>query len=521
MNRIFSRCMALVAMMLLTSMSVTAQVLEDFYNYEENSVWDSELDDNVEVYEVKLTDEFMEELNKGSGGVFKSGSYTWKTGDPLPNPALNGLYKGKKVVSMNQMFYDCSNIITLDLSEFNTSNVFDMERMFIGCTSLTSVNLSSFNTEKLVYASKMFENCVSLQSLDLSSFKTDKVKTMSGMFDGCSSLTKLNLKSFNTKNVTDMTSMFSNCSSLSTLDLSNFNTTRVKYMESMFYECSSLSSLDLSSFNTSMVNDMDYMFKGCSSLTSLDLSSFDFANVADMYNILDDCGVEGNFLVYVKDDAALELIKKAYPSGEVKIKGKVETKTVTVTSAGGATLTAPANLDFSGAEKIKAYYVVGDYAAGKVTLTETKTVAEGEAVLLLAEGGATEEIPVAAEATAAERSVNMLYPVTETIEHQTQHQSIGSVHIFYYILNNGDEGLGFYLANNKRVDAGKAYLVVRSISAESAKVLTWDFNEATAIEPVVAAEHAADAPIYNLQGQRLSKPAKGINIIGGKKVIMR
>jgi len=31
----------------------------------------------------------------------------------------------------------------------------------------------------------------------------------------------------------------------------------------------------------------------------------------------------------------------------------------------------------------------------------------------------------------------------------------------------------------------------------------------------------ADAPIYNLSGQKLVTPQKGINIIGGKKVVMK
>lgn len=30
-----------------------------------------------------------------------------------------------------------------------------------------------------------------------------------------------------------------------------------------------------------------------------------------------------------------------------------------------------------------------------------------------------------------------------------------------------------------------------------------------------------DAPIYNLRGQRLKAPQKGINIIGGRKVIVK
>ena len=37
----------------------------------------------------------------------------------------------------------------------------------------------------------------------------------------------------------------------------------------------------------------------------------------------------------------------------------------------------------------------------------------------------------------------------------------------------------------------------------------------------VQLDKAIDAPIYNLNGQRLDKPRKGINIIGGKKVFVK
>lgn len=46
-------------------------------------------------------------------------------------------------------------------------------------------------------------------------------------------------------------------------------------------------------------------------------------------------------------------------------------------------------------------------------------------------------------------------------------------------------------------------------------------TDATAIEDVISTGDNADAPVYNLAGQRLSKPQKGVNIIGGKKVIVK
>ena len=52
--------------------------------------------------------------------------------------------------------------------------------------------------------SDMFYECSSLTSLNLSNFNTDHVKDISGVFSYCSSLTSLNLSNFNTNNVKDM-----------------------------------------------------------------------------------------------------------------------------------------------------------------------------------------------------------------------------------------------------------------------------------------------------------------------------
>ena len=187
------------------------------------------------------------------------------------------------------VFYRCSSLTSLDLSNFNTSNVTNMYGMFSSCSSLTSLDLNSFNTSNVISMNSMFTGCSSLTTLDLNNFNTSKVTNMANMFFSCSSLTELNLSNFNTLNVTDMSCMFSYCSSLTSLDLSNFNTSNVTNMRQMFYDCSSLTSLDLSSFNTSNVKDMGIMFKDCSSLTSLDLNSFNTSNVTNMYGMFEKC----------------------------------------------------------------------------------------------------------------------------------------------------------------------------------------------------------------------------------------
>ena len=190
---------------------------------------------------------------------------------------------------MDYMFYGCSALKSLDLTNFNTAKVTNMGNMFHGCSALTSLDLTNFNTANVTNMGNMFEGCSALKSLDLTNFNTANVTNMSNMFKGCSALTSLGLTNFNTAKVTNMGNMFNGCSALKSLDLTNFNTAKVTEMGNMFNGCSALTSLDLTNFNTAKVEFMDYMFHGCSALTSLDLTNFNTAKVTYMNNMFEGC----------------------------------------------------------------------------------------------------------------------------------------------------------------------------------------------------------------------------------------
>ncbi len=186
------------------------------------------------------------------------------------------------VESTREWFKDLSSLQSIDLSEFDTSQVTDMSGMFQGCSGLTDLDVSNFDTGLVTNMSYMFHGCRSLTSLDVSGFDTDQVTDMSYMFQGCSGLTDLDVSNFDTSQVTNMCFMFHYCQSLESLDVSNFNTSQVTNMNCMFESCNGLEELNLSNFNTSQVTDMRSMFQSCSGLTSLDLSSFNTDQVTDM-----------------------------------------------------------------------------------------------------------------------------------------------------------------------------------------------------------------------------------------------
>ena len=84
------------------------------------------------------------------------------------------------------MFYDCSNLTTIDFSGFNTANVRDMAHMFQSCTSLQSLDLSSFNTANVQSLASMFESCQNLATLKLSNdFVLNEGVNKTDLFDNC------------------------------------------------------------------------------------------------------------------------------------------------------------------------------------------------------------------------------------------------------------------------------------------------------------------------------------------------
>ena len=160
----------------------------------------------------------------------KEGTFEVVLQDNLTPQNLYGIFLGN--TSLTNISKDMLNVITKDCT--------NMSGMFINCTNLTSLDVSNFDTSKVSNMGDMFSNCINLTSLDLSNFDTSKVTNMSSMFNECSGLTSLDLSKFNTSKVTDMNSMFINCYNLASLNLSNFDTTNVANMRSMFENCTSL-----------------------------------------------------------------------------------------------------------------------------------------------------------------------------------------------------------------------------------------------------------------------------------------
>ena len=150
-------------------------------------------------------------------------------------------FKKFEPTTLSSFFKELKSLTSISgLENLNTTHVTDMSKMFYNCYNLSSLNLSQFNTGNVEKMNEMFYNCHTLNSLDLSAFNTAKVNNMYRMFYYCFVRT-IDLSSFNTANVENMDEMFAGASLVVNIYTSeSFKTDKLTTSKYMFYLCTKL-----------------------------------------------------------------------------------------------------------------------------------------------------------------------------------------------------------------------------------------------------------------------------------------
>ena len=477
------------------------------------------------------------------------------------------MFNTQNVTNMGWMFMGCSGLESLNLSNFDTQNVKHMSDMFSGCSALTSLDLSMFNIQNVEYMSCMFMGCSGLTSLDLSKFDTQKLQGMSGMFSGCSGLTSLDLSKFDTQNVIDMMSVFENCSGLTSLDLSNFNTQNVEFMLSMFKGCSSLTSLDLSKFDTKKVERMSDMFSGCSSLTTI-YASDKFVITEHSYGIamFSGCTLLKGVIAYGEDktDHTYANYKTGYFTKLVGMNGneKIGASGETLTAASlaldddkdfvayepfsakaasysremkegttWATLCLPFEVSLAD-RNFRAFKLLSaNESTSTIQLEEiTTSITAGTPVIIKMNNGET-------TLSISEANKEIAQKVVSAADGNYQLQGIYTQKVFDKVADNncyivkGDKLMNptKLLENTSTTQVGskpfRAYMVDNTSSSAGAKMFSIAIGDSTTAIDSLNTIADDKAVYYDLQGNRLNAPQKGINIVkrGNKtmKVIIK
>lgn len=157
--------------------------------------------------------------------------------------------------SLYAMFYKCSSLTYIDGRNFDLSKTTNMENFTWQCQNLVTVDTTGWNVSNVNNIYTMFINAQALTNIiGIEDWNVSNVKTMISVFHTCKSLTNLDLSKWNVENVTTIWWLFNGCTTLQTLDLSNWNLVNCIDYSEPFKNCSALSEIRIENSDYSTVN---------------------------------------------------------------------------------------------------------------------------------------------------------------------------------------------------------------------------------------------------------------------------
>ena len=184
-----------------------------FFHFDNNSISENDFEvfiDYKKVDDVKISNNYL------SWNFPKEGIYS-----------IIILFK-KKLKSCSEMFLNCDEIIKINLSNFDCSEIFSCKKMFYRCTSLRKINLGVLDFSLSTSFENMFFGCENLINLDVSNFDTRNSITFESMFEGCSKLNEINVSNFNSSKCEKICCMFSECKSITKINILNWDMCKIK-----------------------------------------------------------------------------------------------------------------------------------------------------------------------------------------------------------------------------------------------------------------------------------------------------
>ena len=405
---------------------------------------------------------------------------------------------------------------------------------------------ASFANARPTSCYKWFDMCTSLTEIEgIENLNTEKVTNMGSMFSGCHVLNPLDVSNFDTQNVEDMSCMFSNCEGLNSLDLSKFDTQKVTNMNSMFWNSSALTTIYVSDkFVTTKVSSGSEMFKDCTSLKGAidkyEDSKTDktYANYKTGYftklvgkNGEEMIGAAGETLAtenLVLDDGKDFVAYEKFAAKKASYNRTMKEGTT------WATLCLPFEVSLDN-QNFRAFKLLSaDEGTETVELEEIETsIAAGTPVIIKMKDGAN-----SLSISEADKAIAKDVQTSETANGNYQLQGIYTQKVFdkdadnncYIVKGNKLMNPAKLLENSSTTQVGskpfRAYMVGNTTApAAGAKMFSIAIGGGTTAIDSLNTIANDKAVYYDLQGNRLNAPQKGINIVkrGGKtmKVIIK
>lgn len=146
------------------------------------------------------------------------GLFEYKKMQYIPDP----LKLAPDRTDLNYVFMAGYELIELDLSTLDTTNITSMDNTFSDCRKLKHIELSNIDTSHVISMKGAFGNCQELTVLDFSNIDTSKVVDFRQSFYNCVSLGQIDgVIDMSSANPDKCYSMFYNCANLSKIKIKN------------------------------------------------------------------------------------------------------------------------------------------------------------------------------------------------------------------------------------------------------------------------------------------------------------
>ena len=212
---------------------------------------------------------------------------------------------------------------------------------------------------------------------------------------------------------------------------------------------------------------------------------------------------------FVADGIQLYYAKDDFPNINIDTP---DCASVTISNTGWATFVSDKALNFQGSP-VKAY-IVTDHNDYDLVMTQmTGTVPANTPLLLNAAKAGEYNIPFAAGSTTSVDGNKLVAGNGESVSEGSEEEER------YVLVADGNKAVFKRIESTPAtVPVGKAYL--QFVGELDAPFLYIGSGQTTGIESIEAAK-AAKGVYYNMAGQRVAKPTKGLYIVNGKKVVVK
>lgn len=148
-------------------------------------------------------------------------------------PLLTGLnvtnWNTSNIINMGFAFWGNTGLTSLDVSNWDTAQCQNFDHLFAHCTNLVVSGVENWDTSSAQVLCCIFHS-IDNTTLDLSGWDTGNVFSFNGMFEYMSHLTEIKgLENWDTSNGVCFMEMFHGCTNLRSLDLSSFDTRKATF----------------------------------------------------------------------------------------------------------------------------------------------------------------------------------------------------------------------------------------------------------------------------------------------------